>query len=280
MWIYQQDPPALFKGATLFTPRCYAGRGLGLNSPARQGDVGIGPLPVGLYRISPSVTHPHMGLVSLQLTPSRWNPVRWRAGFWIHGDTSDHMFRASDGCLVMIDGAERRRLAAIVAAGGPAQYLQVRCRMEAMKTQPNAVQFIAGLGPRPVEQSIWKFFGNVFVTRNLVAEVKHLITTNFQYNEDSAALEFGGGSIIYGDAVTRVSDIVGIKRVGSRDLKFEDNLGWLADRRRTPDPFLDKNPDVNLTLGGPHLVLVDMGTYAYLAWRKKTGPGGVVQPVT
>jgi len=217
----------------------------------------------------------------MRLTPAPWNPVRWRSGFWIHGDTSDHTFRASDGCLVVIDGQERRKMARLVSAGGPAQWLRVRSTMETMKTQPNALQFIAGLGPRPVEQSIWMYFGNVFVGRNLVAEVKHLITPSPIYTEDAASVIFSGsslGSIIYGDRVTRVSQIEGTKNIGGRTIKFQDSLGWLADRRRTPDAWLDKNPD--LTVGGPHLVLVDMGTYGYLAWRKATGPGGVVPPVT
>lgn len=78
----------------------YAGRndGIGRNNPEMQGVSNTGPLPQGAYTIGASETHPHLGVLSMPLTPESGNQMFNRGDFWIHGDNAEH--NASHGCIV------------------------------------------------------------------------------------------------------------------------------------------------------------------------------------
>lgn len=78
----------------------YSGHGQGLNNPAMQGAKGVGPLPVGLWRLTTWVDHPHLGKLVTHLLPIRVPQDYGRSGFFIHGDNPKRNHTASDGCLI------------------------------------------------------------------------------------------------------------------------------------------------------------------------------------
>ena len=78
----------------------YAGNGAGLNNPAMQFVVRIGPLPVGRYTIGEPYDHPRLGPLTVNLTPDAGNDMRGRAAFRIHGDNARGDRSASQGCIV------------------------------------------------------------------------------------------------------------------------------------------------------------------------------------
>jgi len=104
MWTYRQSDGLLTDPSGKELINGYAGHGVGLNNPEMQDVIGIGPLPVGFYMISPPENDPKLGPYAMRLTPERRNVMFGRAGFFIHGDRKDaltnpHM--ASDGCIIL-----------------------------------------------------------------------------------------------------------------------------------------------------------------------------------
>lgn len=79
----------------------YAGHGAGLNNPAMQDAKGVGPIPVGLWRIGAWVDHPHLGPVAAALKPIKLTASYGRDGFFIHGDNALMNHTGSDGCIVL-----------------------------------------------------------------------------------------------------------------------------------------------------------------------------------
>jgi Protein of unknown function (DUF2778) len=75
----------------------------GVNNPALQNVVDVGPLPVGLYRIGPPFDHGTKGPYFMSLTPDPANEMYGRSGFGIHGDliTAPGQQKASDGCIIL-----------------------------------------------------------------------------------------------------------------------------------------------------------------------------------
>lgn len=101
MWTFSQS------GEGLMDPRgdvidedAYAGNGDGLNNPAAQDQQKVGPLPTGLYTIGQAFVHPHLGPVTMVLTPDPANDMHGRSAFRIHGDNSAGDQSASEGCVV------------------------------------------------------------------------------------------------------------------------------------------------------------------------------------
>lgn len=109
MWTYQQSTGRLCYEGKLVTVG-YAGRGLGKNNPAAQEMHGIGPLPVGKYRIGVPVDGTHLGPYALPLTPDPSNEMFGRGDFYIHDDSIAHPGEASEGCIVTIGVATRRTI--------------------------------------------------------------------------------------------------------------------------------------------------------------------------
>lgn len=79
----------------------YSGHGAGLNNPAMQDAKGVGPIPVGLWRLTGWVNHPHLGKKVVHLLPIKVNPDYNRSGFFIHGDNNLRNFTGSDGCIIL-----------------------------------------------------------------------------------------------------------------------------------------------------------------------------------
>lgn len=73
----------------------------GKNNPLMQTVKGIGPLPVGRYRITAPVDTTRHGPFVLRLEPDMANEMYGRAGFAIHGDSHTQPGEASHGCIVM-----------------------------------------------------------------------------------------------------------------------------------------------------------------------------------
>ena len=89
------------------TERCvhqsvgYAGRGEHKNRPDSQAERGLGPLPVGFYRVQSPVDHPRLGPLAFRLVAYRNNQMFGRSGFYIHGDSRKEPGNASHGCVIV-----------------------------------------------------------------------------------------------------------------------------------------------------------------------------------
>lgn len=100
MWTYKQSSGEFFDAHGERIGVGYAGFGEGKNNPALQQVHDIGPLPRGQYHIGPAYLHPHLGPVTMNLTPQAGTPVFGRASFRIHGDAVHAPGTASHGCIV------------------------------------------------------------------------------------------------------------------------------------------------------------------------------------
>jgi hypothetical protein len=99
MWIYSQSNGYLYDAARNLVAVGYAGTGEGRNNPDMQHVKNTGPLPVGLYYIEKSMTHPKLGPVALPLMPDPGNVMHGRSAFYIHGDNATN--DASEGCIIL-----------------------------------------------------------------------------------------------------------------------------------------------------------------------------------
>jgi hypothetical protein len=82
--------------------------GEGVNDPSRVRDRGVGPIPLGVWRIvGPPFTHEHAGKSVLRLLPEPGTETFGRDGFLIHGDSVRLPGSGSQGCVI-IPGAENR----------------------------------------------------------------------------------------------------------------------------------------------------------------------------
>lgn len=102
-WIWSQRSGRMFHDGDLFASG-YAGKYTGKNNPDMQDVHGTGPLPVGIYRIGDAYDHPHLGPITMNLTPDPANQMFGRDLFRIHGDSIDNPGFASDGCIVLNHG--------------------------------------------------------------------------------------------------------------------------------------------------------------------------------
>jgi hypothetical protein len=106
MWTYFSDTGEMLtpKGTTMGFG--FAGHGAGLNNPAQQSVKGVGPLPVGDYKMTGWVEKdPRLGLGVIILEALDPTTQFGRDGFRIHGpvDWNTHGMNAflhsSDGCI-------------------------------------------------------------------------------------------------------------------------------------------------------------------------------------
>ena len=77
----------------------YSGRGSYINDSSGESFVGLGPIPIGQWRIGAPVNHPRLGPQAIPL--HRAAIPYGRSGFYIHGDNSRGDFSASNGCIVL-----------------------------------------------------------------------------------------------------------------------------------------------------------------------------------
>ena len=88
----------------------YSGHGEGLNNAAYQSVVGVGPIPVGQWRIGTFFDHPRLGPCVAHLTPIGDTNTYDRSGFFLHGDNAEQNHSASDGCIVVNGLAKRQAI--------------------------------------------------------------------------------------------------------------------------------------------------------------------------
>lgn len=99
----------------------FSGHGNGMNNPAMQAVRGVGPLPVGVYRVGPLMDGGHLGPNVMRLTQT-FGVSYGRSGFYIHGASAIHPSMSSDGCIIAPPGLRER----IDAQCGPDRLLAVR----------------------------------------------------------------------------------------------------------------------------------------------------------
>lgn len=100
-WTYKQSSGQLLHNGQLVATG-YSGHGEGLNNPAMQDVVGVGPIPAGAYLIgAPKNPIDHLGPIAMPLTPTAGNDADGRSAFFMHGDNASADHSASDGCIIM-----------------------------------------------------------------------------------------------------------------------------------------------------------------------------------
>lgn len=101
-WTYTQTTGELRDASGNLKASGYSGNTWGLNNPAAQYQIGIGPIPTGDYTIGPPHSPvDHLGPLALPLWPAKTNEMHGRAGFFMHGDNRFGNHTASNGCIIM-----------------------------------------------------------------------------------------------------------------------------------------------------------------------------------
>lgn len=121
-FIFEISTGRLYDGAEkLVADGLFSGHGIGMNNPAMQSARGVGPLPVGVYRVGPLQDGGHLGPNVMTLTQT-FGVSYGRSGFYIHGTSALHPSMSSDGCIVAPPGLRER----IDAQIGQGRLLRVR----------------------------------------------------------------------------------------------------------------------------------------------------------
>lgn len=102
MWTYEQTTGWLFSqsGTHMEPGPGYSGAPEARNDPAKQNLHGIGPIPIGRYKIAAMVAESSHGPYALVLIPDPANEMFGRSGFLIHGDNIHLPGTASHGCII------------------------------------------------------------------------------------------------------------------------------------------------------------------------------------
>lgn len=128
-----------------------------------------------------------------------------------------------------------------------------------MTTQPDVEQNGA-----LVRRSIWQFFCDTDAAQGMLQKVKALV-------HDAKIVDgndtFFGGGLTYKSDRVRAWFVQGTVVEGKSVYKVDEALGALLDREKTPNPFVDTNPDTSL--GGTKLRLNKIGEENMeLSWCK------------
>jgi Protein of unknown function (DUF2778) len=102
-WAFEQSTGYLISPTGhRMEPPGYAGHAEGLNNPAMQNVVNVGPIPQGWYTVGEPRTSPNVGEYALPLVPDAENQMFGRSDFYCHGDEIAHpgQHLASDGCII------------------------------------------------------------------------------------------------------------------------------------------------------------------------------------
>jgi hypothetical protein len=79
----------------------WSGHGPAMNDPSREREIGIGPLPGGIYIVGEVRDSTTLGPFVMNLDPAPGTEMYGRALMRVHGDTvADENHVASDGCIV------------------------------------------------------------------------------------------------------------------------------------------------------------------------------------
>jgi len=97
--VYSTGPGSVKPDMTL---EGYSGHAEGLNNPSADDQVGIGPIPSGLWIIGEAFNNRgSTGPMSMRLTPAAGTDAHGRSAFLIHGDNSRGDQSASHGCIIL-----------------------------------------------------------------------------------------------------------------------------------------------------------------------------------
>jgi hypothetical protein len=99
LWTYQQSTGALLRDG-VFVANGYSGFGDGKNNPDKQEEKGIGPIPVGKYRVGTPFDSPHTSPFAMRLTPLDGTEMFGRTDLEMHGDSIAKPGTASHGCVI------------------------------------------------------------------------------------------------------------------------------------------------------------------------------------
>lgn len=101
MWTYHQKTGRLENANGKLVTVAYSGHGEGLNNHDMEAVRGVGPIPVGRYRLARwEQYHPHLGPTVAALIPVG-HDAHDRSGFYTHGDNPRANHTASDGCIIV-----------------------------------------------------------------------------------------------------------------------------------------------------------------------------------
>jgi hypothetical protein len=101
MWTWDQSAGALMRAGKIIASG-YSGNGKGLNSPAMQGAVGVGPIPAGRWKMTElRLTGATTGPYTIVLEPEPGTDTKGRSAFRIHGDNRLMDHSASHGCIIL-----------------------------------------------------------------------------------------------------------------------------------------------------------------------------------
>lgn len=105
-WQWDQSAGELSRDGHLVC-KGYSGNGRGKNNPSLQGLAGVGPVPVGKWRVVEKYDSHNVGPYALVIhavdaTPSNdTHDVTGRGSFRIHGDSIRAPGTASKGCIIL-----------------------------------------------------------------------------------------------------------------------------------------------------------------------------------
>jgi hypothetical protein len=100
-WKWDQSAGELSHNGTLVS-RGYSGNGRGVNNPAMQDAVAVGPIPRGDWRMTAlRLTGASTGPYTIVLEPEPGTDARGRSAFRIHGDNAKLDRSASHGCIIL-----------------------------------------------------------------------------------------------------------------------------------------------------------------------------------
>jgi hypothetical protein len=111
MWTFAVRQGSIVDRDGNFVTSAYSGHGAGVNNPDMQQVPGVGPIPVGLYRIGAPFLSQNTGPYAMPLTPAPDTDTHGRADFELHGDLVGHEGQqlASHGCII-VDRPFRERI--------------------------------------------------------------------------------------------------------------------------------------------------------------------------
>jgi hypothetical protein len=105
MWTWKQSTGELSRGGVVVS-RGYSGAARGRNNPSLQGVQGVGPIPVGAWRIVGRYDSQNVGpyVLTLHADDGKLDDVHagtGRSAFRIHGDSIRAPGTASRGCIIL-----------------------------------------------------------------------------------------------------------------------------------------------------------------------------------
>lgn len=97
---YEQSTGRLIATDGTLLGEGYSGAPEARNNPLMQAVQGIGPIPIGKYKLGALIQSSDHGPYAIVLIPDPLNEMLGRSGFLIHGDNIHVPGTASHGCII------------------------------------------------------------------------------------------------------------------------------------------------------------------------------------